>query len=357
MKHQGTKFSHWLLCIIVFLILFPIFFFPYFSFAARRSPYTIDALDHDFPYLNCSMRVIDADVRDVLRTFANKYELNIIMSEEVKGTISIIINNIPVKEAFKNILQYSDLGYIKEKNVYRIKSLQSMLGEERLTKTTKNLYTEINFCHIYIKFHGIKGYGWVFPKKNHVNVGLVSYNIKKTENKKIHLKDIFYEYLSYLQSTHILPSTLKSTNMQGGLLPAQPVRKTYTDRILLSGDAAGLINPISGEGIYYALVSGEIAGKVAANAIQAQDTSEKYLSSYHKEWNQDFGREIKLLLKSKDQWGKEGEKVITLMKNDKKFAELIFIIMMGKESAYDLRWKLIKQYLYAKLHPHIKNTS
>ena len=71
MKHQGTKFSRWLLCIIVFLILFPIFFFPYFSSAARRSPYTIDALDHDFPYLNCSMRVIDADVRDVLRAFAN----------------------------------------------------------------------------------------------------------------------------------------------------------------------------------------------------------------------------------------------------------------------------------------------
>lgn len=143
MKHQGTKFSQWILCIIVFLILFPIFFFPYFSFAARRSPYTIDALDHDFPYLNCSMRVIDADVRDVLRTFANKYELNIIMSEEVKGTISIIINNIPVKEAFKNILQYSDLGYIKEKNVYRIKSLQSMLKEEQLKKRPEALKVEI----------------------------------------------------------------------------------------------------------------------------------------------------------------------------------------------------------------------
>ena len=89
------------------------------------------------------MRVIDADVRDVLRAFANKYELNIIMSEDVKGTISIIINDIPVKEAFKNILQYSDLGYIKEKNVYRIKSLQSMVTEEKLTKRTKDLYTEI----------------------------------------------------------------------------------------------------------------------------------------------------------------------------------------------------------------------
>ncbi len=145
MKRQGTKFSQWLLCIIVFLILFPIFFFPYFSSAARRSPYTIDALDHDFPYLNCSMRVIDADVRDVLLAFANKYELNIIMSEEVKGAISIIINNIPVKEAFKNILQYSDLGYIKEKNVYRIKPIEILLKEKKLHNKTADLTTEIIF--------------------------------------------------------------------------------------------------------------------------------------------------------------------------------------------------------------------
>lgn len=106
-------------------------------------PYHIDALDHDFPYLNCSMRVIDADVRDVLRAFADKYELNIIMSEEVKGTISIIINEIPVKEAFKNILHYSDLGYIKEKNVYRIKSLQSLLKEKQLKKKPEVVKIEI----------------------------------------------------------------------------------------------------------------------------------------------------------------------------------------------------------------------
>jgi len=147
MKHRGTKFSQWLLSIflitVIFLSFFSIFLHPYNSSANRRKPYTIDALDHDFPYSNCSMRVIDTDVRSVLLAFANKYKLNIIMSEEVKGSISIIVNDISVKEAFKNILHYSDLGYTKEKNVYRIKPLESIIKEEKLNSKTENLITEV----------------------------------------------------------------------------------------------------------------------------------------------------------------------------------------------------------------------
>ena len=145
MKYQGKMYRQWIRCLLIlsFLSFFSFSFHPYCSLAARRKQYNVNTLDHDFPYTNCSMSIIDADVRDVLRAFANKYELNIIMSEDVKGTISIIINDIPVKEAFKNILQYSDLGYIKEKNVYSIKSLRSMLEEEKLKKKTEEMKIEI----------------------------------------------------------------------------------------------------------------------------------------------------------------------------------------------------------------------
>jgi len=260
---------------------------------------------------------------------------------------SVITDLVIGADGFRSIVA-NKTGLSRNKPFFGICILEEFPLQSEIIR---NLYTANHFCHIFSKFHGIMGYGWVFPKKKYVNVGLVTYKIKKTERyKKLNLKRIFYEYLSFLQKTHVLPSSLKSTKMQAGLLPVQPLHKTYTDRVLLCGDAAGLINPISGEGIYYALVSGDIAGKVAVNAIKSQDTSERFLSRYQKEWNQDFGKEIKLLLKTKDQWGKEGERVVELMKNDKKFAELIFTIMMGKESAYDLRWKLIKRYLYTKIH-------
>jgi flavin-dependent dehydrogenase len=166
---------------------------------------------------------------------------------------------------------------------------------------------------------------------------------------KNNIKNIFYEYFGLLQETKILPYNIKEIKMQGGILPVQPLAKTYFNRGFLCGDAAGLINPISGEGIHYALVSGELAGKVAANSINKQITDERFLSNYQIEWKRDFGKEIQLFLKSKRQWGKRGENLVKLMHQDSHFAELIFLIMVGKESVYDLRWKLIIRYLYGSL--------
>ncbi len=143
MKQRWLKGKKLLLYLLIILGgLFPLFQLSPLSMAARRRT-AIDSLDHDFPYQNCSLKVIDADVRDVIRAFADKYKLNIIMSKDVKGTISIIVHEIPVKEAFKNILGYSDLGYTKENNVYRIKLLQNLLNEEKLNQKAKNLKTEI----------------------------------------------------------------------------------------------------------------------------------------------------------------------------------------------------------------------
>lgn len=223
-----------------------------------------------------------------------------------------------------------------------------ILKEFQLEKEVINeLYTTDHLCHIHSKFQGIKGYGWVFPKQNHVNVGIVSYDTREErEQKQINIRKIFSDYLNQLSKKKIIPSHITIDHAKGGVLPVQPLPKTYASRVLLCGDAAGLINPISGEGIYYALVSGELAGYVASDSIRKKDTTEPFLSTYEKRWKQDFGKEIKLFLRSKKQWGKKGDTTIRLMNKDPLFAELVFSIMVGKESVYDLRWKLIKRYLY-----------
>ncbi|MDG6218988.1 MAG: NAD(P)/FAD-dependent oxidoreductase [Candidatus Thermoplasmatota archaeon] len=212
----------------------------------------------------------------------------------------------------------------------------------------ESIYTDKHLCYIHSKFQGIRGYGWVFPKENHINVGLAVYESKEQLKKRQYdLRSLFQEYISILKRQNALPSQLKSVKMKGGILPVRPLPKTVSDRVLLCGDAAGLINPISGEGIYYALVSGEIAGDIASDSIKHQDTTERFLKTYEKRWKQDFGKEIRLFLRSKKQWGKQGDRTVKLMNNDPQFAELIFLIMVGKESAYDLRWKIIKRYIYS----------
>lgn len=211
--------------------------------------------------------------------------------------------------------------------------------------TIEKYFTKKRICQIHSKFQGIKGYGWVFPKKQHVNIGIVSYDLYLSTNKKINGNTLFVDYLNYLQDNEIIPRIHNQTSITGGVLPIKPLPKTYSDRILLVGDAAGLINPISGEGIHYAMVSGEIAGRIASESIEKNDFSSKFLSKYQKEWQKDFGKDIKIFLRSKNQWGKRGNKIIHFMNKDPEFAELIFLILVGKESVYDLRWKIMKKYL------------
>lgn len=70
-----------------------------------------------------------------------------------------------------------------------------------------------------------------------------------------------------------------------GLIPINgPVRKTFSGRTLLAGDAAGFVSPFDGEGIYYARRSGEIAAEVISRAI----SSDNAISDYEKRWKMEF---------------------------------------------------------------------
>ncbi len=219
-------------------------------------------------------------------------------------------------------------------------------------------YTDKRFCHIHSKINGISGYGWVLPKQNTVNIGLVDYWLRgKMTNDKKNIKEAFNAYISLLKNTDIIPKNIESTQLQGGTLPVKPLEKTYTDRVILCGDAAGFINPVSGEGIYYALASAEIAARVSAEAIQANDTSEQFLSRYEKRWKNDFGKEIKLMLRSTKQWGKRNENIIKLAGKDSKLTEMLFTIMTGQESVYELRWKILKRYIHMYMKNSIKRTN
>ncbi len=211
-----------------------------------------------------------------------------------------------------------------------------------------SLYTQNHVCHIHPKFQGIQGYGWVFPKQHHVNVGIVTYDsMGHLKEQQMNLRSMFNHYLSFLKEQHLLPEHIQSIKMKGGILPVHPLTKTYFHRVLLCGDAAGFINPISGEGIHYAIVSGQLAGNVAAASIQQHNQTEQFLSKYETQWKHDFGKEIKVFLRSKDQWGKRGDTIVKLMNKDPQLAELIYLIFIGKESAYKMRWKLIKRVLYS----------
>jgi flavin-dependent dehydrogenase len=107
-----------------------------------------------------------------------------------------------------------------------------------------------------------------------------------------------YAYLdSALKSIEPLRSQLGSAvvnKREAALLPLSgAVGPSYSDRIMLAGDAAGHCSPITGEGIYYAMLGGRIAGEAAADAVIRSDFSSTKLAAYERRWKKAMGSDLK----------------------------------------------------------------
>jgi type IV pilus secretin PilQ/predicted competence protein len=126
-------------CLAVMLILSMCFAVS--SYARLRRRY--HGIDLDLPKKRCSMEIRGADVADVLRTFADQYNLNFVLSSDVSGKIDLILKKVPVDQAFLTILRTAKLAYIKEGKIYRIMSLEKMAEENKLREESIQMETRI----------------------------------------------------------------------------------------------------------------------------------------------------------------------------------------------------------------------
>jgi len=99
------------------------------------------------------------------------------------------------------------------------------------------------------------GYAWIFPKRNHLSVGILT-----TGRSNVNLAARLEEYLRSLAITQ-----WDRVEKHGYVIPLEPRRESLArGRVLLTGDAAGLVDPITAEGISYALWSGRLAAEAIA---------------------------------------------------------------------------------------------
>lgn len=206
--------------------------------------------------------------------------------------------------------------------------------------------------HVYIhsRFKTVQGYGWVFPKKQHLNIGFGIIQVDKTQQQKLNLLKCYQEYIALLKEEDLIPQHLKEEPVKGGALLTHPLEKTYGDRLLLVGDAAGFINPLSGEGIYYAMVSGQIAAEVIAEALEKKQTTQEFLSQYQTRWQNDFGKDIDLILQVVKRGSMEyTEKVFKIACKDPLLTDLMMGVITGQTSVQQYKWKIVRRFFYSSL--------
>ena len=141
--------------------------------------------------------------------------------------------------------------------------------------------------HIKIFFYPFisGGYGWVFPKKESLNVGM-AVNIDAL--KENGLKNTYLRFKEELVKNGVIKGDENINSTISGLAPVGGIKsRIVQDNIILIGDSAGLCNPITGAGNYNAAASAKIAAEkiktaVAAGNMEILNEAQDDISGYFK---------------------------------------------------------------------------
>jgi digeranylgeranylglycerophospholipid reductase len=134
------------------------------------------------------------------------------------------------------------------------------------------------------------GYAWVFPRGNgRVRLGVGVLHPDNDDDARVYLDRIIHE-IPQLARYFKGASPLE---YHTGLFPSENYLERFSrDGLLLAGDSGGHGSTLVGEGIRFAIYSGQMAGEVAAEAVNAGDTSAEFLSRFDKRWHARFSRDM-----------------------------------------------------------------
>lgn len=148
--------------------------------------------------------------------------------------------------------------------------------------TAANINVSSDTCYFYFgKDFAPNGYFWIFPKgENIANIGLgVSGLIGKKKSAQSFLN-------SFMEKRY--PDASILTKIAGGVPCAPTLKRISAPGIMLAGDAAHQVNPLSGGGITSGMIGGSIAGKIAAEVIKLNKLD--HIFSYDKAWYDRLGK-------------------------------------------------------------------
>jgi geranylgeranyl reductase family protein len=189
------------------------------------------------------------------------------------------------------------------------------------------------------------GYGWVFPKDDHLTVGV---GCRLSRLRDAHaLFDGFVERIPELRGREI-------QNPQAHLIPLGGAAKvpSATDRILLAGDSAGFAEPLLGEGIYFAILGGEIAAQTTAEACEEDRFDKKFLNRYAQRCRRAFGIDFDVAYRVAcfsylEQY--DMERIAKFFFSERKVQECMVGLMEGSLRYRDVQAKLAWPYLKYRL--------
>jgi geranylgeranyl reductase family protein len=120
---------------------------------------------------------------------------------------------------------------------------------------------------VFYGYGGAHGYAYIFPKREHVNVG-IGYVLPYFQARvDLTPYDLQRQFVGDLRARGLMAGESQRRHFTPFLIPiGGPLKRTAEGRVLLAGDAGGFVNGFSAEGIYYAMVTGDLAARAVLAA-------------------------------------------------------------------------------------------
>jgi flavin-dependent dehydrogenase len=203
-------------------------------------------------------------------------------------------------------------------------------------------------------------YGWLFPvSKNMANVGVcVDKDVHKKKNINLNKElEHYIETLSKSMHLEIIQGTRAGYPLPFG---SQMPELVHGNKVLI-GDAASMINPLTGEGIYYAMYAGKTLAEHIANSFASDSMLQESLSNFSAGFTKQFHHHYQLNLKLKKLLSSPLSGIIlNMVANDKTLLNKTMKIVLGNSNSFqikNLKLKVFKRstiYLYEQFKKRVR---
>ncbi len=252
-----------------------------------------DSIVYVIPRLDLDNRILNLAKEEEVETFEGYRFSNFFINED---SVSVEIEN---EEKEKYILDAKLLVGADGANSRVRKSLNLKQNSDWNKAIAIRAYIDSpNYLEIFkertlmfeINVSAIKGYAWAFPSKgNLLNIGIgVPLSVFKKE--KMDIKNLLDEFVKTLESRGVIVENLRME--KSFMLPFASSRpKLAHNRVALIGDAGSMINPMSGEGIFYGMEAGFLLANETHQLInESASMLNTGIRRYEKVFNKRFGK-------------------------------------------------------------------
>ena len=172
----------------------------------------------------------------------------------------------------------------------------------------------MNHVAVYFDPRYFGGYAWVFPKGDRANVGI---GIHSAHTNKI--KQLLNLFCQDLMAQHVLPDAVVYSKTAGRIPCGGLVECLAAGNLLVAGDAAGCTHPVTGGGIFNAVVSGQLAAESIARYFNNKMAKGPIVVSYEQDLRKELGPQLdkgrRKILTRDANWVDDSQKFAAIIRN------------------------------------------